>query len=445
MRWIVFWLALFKFFRPRAGSRIVEFWKNQLIVIVNENKKSFPVRAYGGVCMAVQTLAMSAHKAGLDIVVISPRPHDLSSAESELFPFPILIPATSTSEPMYIEAVLDTLIELKQIRDIGVVWANGVDISSHIANRTGLPTVGSYSDSGTPQSSNVGRFPNLIHRFLTHVQRALWTRWGNDDIRRASFVQNYGFADYEFQDPSESGAVRGSDVTFLSADYNQYIKGILAFCGLAKRNPDLSFVAYGLTGTICEDPPPNLSVRGPVSRGPQHVAMMQSSRVFVLMPLWDEAFGRVVVEAASKGVPVLANCQGGLPELIRQYVPALPDPTATRCSSEVEGGGGGGEFCSANGFQALGLTARSDEALDQALRILISPTIDTHAIYKAAKERFPIETELRGMLEASAVVLAGAMDEAARIARLEELSGKEEDSLVWGQNCYFGNKFEFVG
>jgi glycosyltransferase involved in cell wall biosynthesis len=94
------------------------------------------------------------------------------------------------------------------------------------------------------------------------------------------------------------------------------VKGISIFLELAKSLPKKSFQAVRGWGTTRKDMEalsemPNVRVTGPFDDVDE---MFGNSRVVVVPSLWDEAFGRVVIEAMLRGIPVIAANVGGLPE-----------------------------------------------------------------------------------------------------------------------------------
>lgn len=94
------------------------------------------------------------------------------------------------------------------------------------------------------------------------------------------------------------------------------LKGIAIFLALAKAHPDVSFAAVPSWGTTPADLKslealPNvrlLPARDDVD------AILAQTRVLLMPSLWIEAWGRSIVEAMLRGIPVLAAAVGGIEE-----------------------------------------------------------------------------------------------------------------------------------
>jgi surfactin synthase thioesterase subunit/glycosyltransferase involved in cell wall biosynthesis len=94
------------------------------------------------------------------------------------------------------------------------------------------------------------------------------------------------------------------------------VKGISIFLGLADRMPDVRFAAVPLWGTQPEDLEelkrrPNVALLDPVDDIDD---LLRVSRTVLVPSVWAEARSRMVLEAMSRGVPVLASDVGGLHE-----------------------------------------------------------------------------------------------------------------------------------
>lgn len=94
------------------------------------------------------------------------------------------------------------------------------------------------------------------------------------------------------------------------------VKGLSIFLGLADAMPDVQFAAVPSWGTT-ESDVAELRIRSNVtllSRVDNIDDILRHTRVLLAPSVWAEARARVVLEAMSRGVPVMASDIGGLPE-----------------------------------------------------------------------------------------------------------------------------------
>lgn len=79
---------------------------------------------------------------------------------------------------------------------------------------------------------------------------------------------------------------------------------------------------------------PNVTLRAST----EDIASVYADTALLFMPSqWEEAFGRVAVEAALNGIPQVASRIGGLPEAVTGGVLVAPDAPAPRWAEAVEG------------------------------------------------------------------------------------------------------------
>jgi glycosyltransferase involved in cell wall biosynthesis len=94
------------------------------------------------------------------------------------------------------------------------------------------------------------------------------------------------------------------------------VKGISIFLALAERFPHVEFAAVPTWGTTAADFAalrrlPNISILPPVDDIDD---LLRQTRVMLAPSLWAEARSRMILEAMSRGIPVMASDVGGLAE-----------------------------------------------------------------------------------------------------------------------------------
>jgi len=172
---------------------------------------------------------------------------------------------------------------------------------------------------------------NVVHRFISQKQLELWSEtkpWLKDGLENnpsislqplqtsyhpEAFWLWVGFGPEEFKLHKDK-----KPKTCLFVGKIDDGKGVQDFIELARLNPDWTFPMYGTGGSIRDyEPPSNVIFKGELERGMQHYEAFGKASRFFMYVKWQEAFGRVVIEAMSKGTPVLASYEGSLPEIIR--------------------------------------------------------------------------------------------------------------------------------
>ncbi|MGO4883185.1 MAG: glycosyltransferase family 4 protein [Bryobacteraceae bacterium] len=109
-------------------------------------------------------------------------------------------------------------------------------------------------------------------------------------------------------------------------------KGISIFLALAKRFPKVDFAAVPTWGTTAADfaalqSLPNVSLLPPVA---DINALLCRTKVMLVPSLWAEARSRMILEAMSRGIPVMASNAGGLAEAMLGMDYVLPVNPVTR-------------------------------------------------------------------------------------------------------------------
>jgi len=70
--------------------------------------------------------------------------------------------------------------------------------------------------------------------------------------------------------------------------------------------------------------------------GPQLIPYYQAADILVVPSQYDEAFGKVVIEALSCGTPVIGTNRGAMPNIITASVGRVVEPTVENIKREIE-------------------------------------------------------------------------------------------------------------
>ncbi len=145
---------------------------------------------------------------------------------------------------------------------------------------------------------------------LTDFQRRLMVAEGYCG-ERIAVLPHFGPDSPVISRPSPGGSI--AFVGRISPE-----KGFGHFLELAKRHPDIPFVAAGAydhAPQLARQVPSNLQLLGHVA-GPRLAEVYANARMLVVASVWYEAFGLVILEAMKQGVPVVCSRIGGLAEIV---------------------------------------------------------------------------------------------------------------------------------
>ena len=158
----------------------------------------------------------------------------------------------------------------------------------------------------------------------------------------ARYVRDFGGMDavhvpISLMEPGVPANLGSFDNAFVTLINPCAVKGLAIFIRLADVMPGITFAAVPTWGTTDDDlaelrKRPNVKL---LERVDNIDEILRETRVLLVPSLWAEARARVVLEAMSRGVPVIASDVGGLPEAkmgvdyllpvnpVRHYQPSL--------------------------------------------------------------------------------------------------------------------------
>jgi len=154
-------------------------------------------------------------------------------------------------------------------------------------------------------------------------------RWGGLDAKHVPI---------SLLEPDESLLLGSYDNRFITMINPCAVKGLSIFLGLADSFPQLEFAAVPTWGTTEEDlaalrQRPNMTVLPAVEEIDE---IYRQTRIAIVPSIWAEARSRVILEAMSRGIPVLASDVGGLAEAMLGIGKPLPVSPVTRYERAID-------------------------------------------------------------------------------------------------------------
>ncbi len=139
-------------------------------------------------------------------------------------------------------------------------------------------------------------------------------------------------------DPGVPARLGSFDNAFVSMVNPCAVKGISIFLALARRFPRVQFAAVPTWGTTAADfaalrKPSNVSILPPVDDIDD---LLRRTRVMLAPSLWAEARSRMILEAMSRGIPVMASDVGGLADAMLGMDYLLPVNPVARYRPAVD-------------------------------------------------------------------------------------------------------------
>jgi len=292
----------------------------QIAVVCPHLLPAFPHLGVGGTEYRLENLAHGLQAAGLDFFVVCPRRDPELVRE---YPFPVLEVDCWPTRTASLQAGADggdyhrRVLELLACERPDLVFLQASEDPARFHTLAARIIVTDNCPCGK-RRFEIRDYGNVRYRFVSEAQRRSLVESAEEE--RLSFMVHTGMAAREYQLETEPG-----DYYLWVANLNWGFekKGLDVFLGLAEQLSEKSFVAYGSGNAELEESlrlfersHANFEFGGQLARGCQHTAAFRGARAFVHVTRVGEAFGRTVLEALTKGTPVLGNSDGGTPEQI---------------------------------------------------------------------------------------------------------------------------------
>jgi glycosyltransferase involved in cell wall biosynthesis len=220
---------------------------------------------------------------------------------------------------------------LRQVMDAfapDVVWAqlDGIETVVHTARQAGRRVVVYLRDAEDP--------PALLRTLAAQGCGFVCnSRFMAERVRRLTGKT----AGVIYPSLESDFGVQGDPQGFLSMINPHRVKGLQTFLEVARRMPHERFL---LVESWTLAPPALAALKEQLAglpnvtfwhRVPDAAAIYRQTRLMLVPSVWEEAFGRVAIEAQSCGIPVIASRRGGLPESVGDggvCIDAYLDPDA---------------------------------------------------------------------------------------------------------------------
>ncbi len=154
-------------------------------------------------------------------------------------------------------------------------------------------------------------------------------QWGSLDARHVPI---------SLLEPGEWPVLGAYDNPYITMINPCAVKGISIFLALADRFPEARFAAVPTWGATASDlealrARPNMTVIPPAE---DIDSIYRMTRIVIVPSIWAEARSRVILEAMSRRIPVLASDVGGLAEAMLGVVYLLPVNPVVRYKPMVD-------------------------------------------------------------------------------------------------------------
>jgi len=244
---------------------------------------------------------------GVEVRVLTRDPNLRAYFAAQVRAFAPEIILASTDDPAHL--MLDVALQSPRARVVYLVRAT---VALPFGPDTGLPS--KFQTETLRQADGVVAVSEYVARYARD--------WGGLEAIHVPI---------SLLDPGGHPELGRFDNRFVSMVNPCAVKGISIFLALAERFPHVQFAAVPTWGTTAADFTAlrrllNVSILAPVDDIDD---LLRQTRVMLAPSLWAEARSRMILEAMSRGIPVMASNVGGLAEAMLGMDYLLPvDPVA---------------------------------------------------------------------------------------------------------------------
>lgn len=287
----------------------------KICLIANDYVDQFPLKGYGGIEVCVQTLADGLFKHNADFFVVAPK-H--SEGEGD-YPYRICRtksgPTSKTGKTSLSFAWEAREIIKREKPD--VIWSQS-NWSVDALWDLHIPIICTFHDACYKMSGWVKRYPRVKYRFLSKFSYTNWITEGWEE--KISFVQYSGLSDDDYCLGNFDN--RMSHLLWVAGlRWGKHAKGLDYAMKLAE---DYNYIrAFGSGDSQLENECDSFSKKckhfyygGNLNRGIDHLNEFSSAMAFIMPTRTPDTFPRTVLEAMSKGTPVIGFDNGAISEMV---------------------------------------------------------------------------------------------------------------------------------
>jgi glycosyltransferase involved in cell wall biosynthesis len=229
---------------------------------------------------------------GVEVRILTRDPNLRAYFGAEVRAFSPEIIVASTDDPAHL--MLEIALRAPAVRVVYLVRAT---IALPFGPDSGLPST--FQTEALRQTDAVVAVSEYVAQYAR--------RWGGVETVHVPI---------SLLDPGGHPHLGSFDNRFVSMVNPCAVKGISIFLALAERFPNVEFAAVPTWGTTPADfaalrNRPNVSI---LPRVDDIDDLLRQTRIMLAPSLWAEARSRMILEAMSRGIPVMASDVGGLAE-----------------------------------------------------------------------------------------------------------------------------------